>query len=290
MARDRQGRAKIATLRPRRRDGIFRRCMFCRVWRMQPLHGTITLITGASSGIGRACAEVFAEAGSRVILWARRIERLREIAAAIEQATGSAALAIECDVRDRSSVARALESLPSEWRPIDILINNAGLARGLAPLHEGSFEDWDEMIDTNLRGLLNVTRLVLPEMVQRRSGMIINIGSIAGRQVYPNGNVYCATKHAVRALGEALQLDLCGTGVRVTTIDPGMVETEFSLVRFRGNQERAAAVYAGMTPLTARDVAEVALFCATRPPHVSIHEVLVMPTDQASATVVHRRQ
>lgn len=232
---------------------------------------------------------MFAEAGSNIIAVARRSERLDELRATIEQRHGVRVLPLQCDVRDRDAVRRTLGQLPEGWRSIDIVINNAGLARGLAPIHEGSFEDWDEMIQTNLVGLLNVLRVVLPPMVERRRGMIINIGSIAGRQVYPNGNVYCATKHAVRAISEAMQLDLCGSGIRVTNIDPGMVETEFSLVRFHGNTERAASVYADMTPLAGRDIAEVALFCATRPPHVSIHDVLVMPSDQASTTVVHRR-
>ncbi|MCX7937323.1 MAG: SDR family oxidoreductase [Chlorobi bacterium] len=256
---------------------------------MKPLEGRISLVTGASSGIGHACAEIFAEAGSRVILLARREEKLRQIARHIEEHTGRSTLPVVCDVRDRQAVETALRALPSEWQAVDILINNAGLARGLTPIQNGSFDDWDEMIDTNIRGLLTVTRLILPGMIERGEGMIINIGSIAGRQVYPMGNVYCATKHAVRALSEAMQMDLLGTGVRVTNIDPGMVETEFSIVRFRGNTERAASVYAGMKPLTARDVAEVALFCATRPPHVSIHDVLIMPRDQASSTMVHRR-
>lgn len=256
---------------------------------MSALAGQITLITGASSGIGAACAEVFAEAGSRLILLARRSDRLTALAQSISERTGAEILPIVCDVRDREHVLGVLGTLPPEWRTVDILINNAGLARGLAPLHEGSFEDWDEMIETNVRGLLTVTRAVLPGMVERKRGMVIMIGSIAGREVYTNGNVYCATKHAVRALSQAIRLDVCGSGVRVVNIDPGMVETEFSVVRFRGNTERAASVYAGMTPLRGRDVAEVALFCATRPPHVTIADVLVLPTDQASATVVHRR-
>jgi|DewCreStandDraft_1066081.scaffolds.fasta_scaffold00077_33 NADP-dependent 3-hydroxy acid dehydrogenase YdfG len=256
---------------------------------MRALEGTITLITGASSGIGAACAEVFAEAGSNVILMARRKERIEELAGALAESHGVETYALVCDVRDRGAVEHTLRQLPQSWQAVDVLINNAGLARGLAPIHEGAFDDWDEMIQTNLVGLLNVTRFVLPGMVARKRGMVINIGSIAGRQVYPNGNVYCATKHAVRALSEAMQLDLVGSGVRVTNLEPGMVETEFSLVRFRGNTERATSVYAGMTPLRARDVAEVALFCATRPPHVSIHDVLVMPSDQASTTVVYRR-
>lgn len=261
-------------------------------WRsmVRPLDGKLTLITGASSGIGQACAETFAQAGSRVILVARRAERLEEIARRIHEDFGIAALPCVCDVRNREQVQSTLGNLPPEWQDVDILINNAGLARGLAPIYDGAFEDWDEMIETNLIGTLNVTRTIVPRMVARGNGMIINIGSIAGRQVYPNGNVYCATKHALRALSEAMQLDLCGTGVRVTNIDPGMVETEFSLVRFRGNTERAASVYEGMRPLSGRDVAEVALFCATRPAHVSIHDILVMPSDQASTTIVYRRK
>lgn len=254
------------------------------------LDGMITLVTGASSGIGAACCEVFAEAGSNVILMARRRERIAELASSLSSTYNVETYAMVCDVRDRQAVVRELDNLPERWQAVDVLINNAGLARGLAPLHEGYFEDWDEMIETNLVGLLNVTRALLPGMVERKRGMIINIGSIAGREVYPNGNVYCATKHAVRALSQALQLDLLGSGIRVTNLDPGMVETEFSVVRFRGNMERAASVYASMTPLRPRDVAEVALFCATRPPHVSIHDILVMPRDQASTTFVHRKQ
>ncbi len=256
---------------------------------MRPLDGQITLITGASSGIGAACAEVFAEAGSRLILLARRAERLETLARAITQRYGQDVYPLACDVRDRDRVRSMLDELPHQWKHVDILINNAGLARGFSPLHEGSPEDWDEMIETNLVGLLTVTRAIVPGMVERQRGMVINIGSIAGRQVYPNGNVYCATKHAVRALSESLRLELCGSGVRVVNIDPGMVETEFSVVRFRGNTDRAASVYAGMTPLSGRDVADVALFCATRPPHVTIADVLVLPSDQASATIVHRR-
>jgi 3-hydroxy acid dehydrogenase/malonic semialdehyde reductase len=257
---------------------------------MRSLDGMITLVTGASSGIGAACCEVFAAAGSNVILMARRRERIAELASSLSGTYNVETYVMVCDVRDRQAVERELNELPERWQVVDVLINNAGLARGLAPLHEGHFEDWDEMIETNLVGLLNVTRVLLPGMVERKRGMVINIGSVAGREVYPNGNVYCATKHAVRALSQAMQLDLLGSGVRVTNLDPGMVETEFSVVRFRGNTERAASVYAGMTPLRPRDVAEVALFCATRPPHVSIHDILVMPRDQASTTFVHRQQ
>lgn len=249
------------------------------------LNDSIVCITGASSGIGEACAEVFAREGARLILLARRKERLEEVAKGLSVPC----LLLQCDVRNRQEVAALLGNLPEEWRDIDILVNNAGLSRGLDTLQDGDEQDWEEMIDTNLKGLLYVTKELLPPMIARKKGMIINIASIAGRQVYPKGNVYCATKHAVRALSEALQFDVNGTGVRVTNIDPGMVETEFSVVRFHGDKERADSVYKGMTPLTGKDVADVVLFCATRPPHVSIHDLLLMPTDQASTQVVHRR-
>lgn len=249
------------------------------------LAGKTILITGASSGIGRACAEVFSSAGARLILLARREQILQEV---VQSLGNSETYSIICDVRNQADVHSAIASLPVEWKDIDILINNAGLSRGLATLQDGLLSDWEEMIDTNLKGLLYVTQTVLPIMLERKSGMIINIASIAGRQTYPKGNVYCATKSAVRTLSEALQFDLNGTGIRVSNIDPGMVETEFSLVRFHGDKERADSVYKGMTPLTPYDVAETALFCATRPAHVSIQDILLMPTDQASATVVHR--
>jgi NADP-dependent 3-hydroxy acid dehydrogenase YdfG len=253
------------------------------------LQGKTVLITGASSGIGAACAEKFAEAGARLILLARRRQRLQTLAQHLAERFGTDTYLIECDVRDRAAVEHALGTLPPEWQRIDILINNAGLARGLAPIHEGSYEDWDEMIDTNLKGLLTVSRTVLPQMVARREGMVINIASIAGREVYPNGNVYCATKHAVRALSEAMRIDLNGTNIRIVNIDPGLVETEFSLVRFRGDAERARKVYEGLQPLTAHDVADVVLFCATRPPHVLIADVLILPTAQATTWLVHRQ-
>ncbi|GBD07602.1 NADP-dependent 3-hydroxy acid dehydrogenase YdfG [bacterium HR21] len=254
------------------------------------LAGKTVLITGASSGIGAACAEKFAEAGARLLLLARRRERLEALAHELHSRFSASCHLLVCDVRDRHQVEDTLGSLPPAWADIDILVNNAGLARGLAPLHEGSYDDWEEMIDTNLKGLLAVTRAVLPRMVARRSGMIINIASIAGREVYPNGNVYCATKHAVRALSEALRIDLNGTNIRVVNIDPGLVETEFSLVRFRGDAERARKVYEGLQPLTAHDVAELVLFCATRPPHVVIADVLIVPTAQATTWLVHRQQ
>lgn len=253
------------------------------------LHGKTVLITGASSGIGAACAERFAEAGARLLLLARRQERLQALAAELRHRFGVDSLPLVCDIRSRTEVERTLSHLPAEWASIDILLNNAGLARGFAPLYEGNPDDWDEMIDTNLKGLLSVTRAVLPGMLARREGMIINIASIAGREVYPNGNVYCATKHAVRALSEALRIELNGTNIRVVNIDPGLVETEFSLVRFRGDRERARKVYEGLQPLTAYNVADVVLFCATRPPHVVIADLLVLPTAQANTWLVHRQ-
>ncbi|MBD1910643.1 MULTISPECIES: SDR family oxidoreductase [unclassified Leptolyngbya] len=256
---------------------------------MTSIQNQTVLITGASSGIGLACAQVFAQAGARLILSARRIERLTQLAKQLKDEFGCEAYPLELDVCDRTQVEATVAALPEDWSAIDILVNNAGLSRGLSKLHEGSIQDWEEMIDTNVKGLLYVTRAILPGMVQRQRGHVINIGSIAGRQTYPNGNVYCATKAAVKALTEGLKLDLLGTPVRVSTVDPGMVETEFSDVRFRGDRDRAKQVYQGVTPLTGMDIADVVLFCATRPAHVNINEVVVMPVDQASTTMVSRR-
>jgi 3-hydroxy acid dehydrogenase/malonic semialdehyde reductase len=253
------------------------------------LKGRTVLITGASAGIGEACAMTLAETGARLILAARRRDKLMTLAQRLSQAHQPDVHIIELDVRQRDAVNDAIESLPADWKSIDVLINNAGLSRGLDLLHEGSADDWEEMIDTNIKGLLWVDRAVTPGMVQRGSGHVIHIGSIAGRQLYPRGNVYCATKHAVRALTEGLRLDLSGSGVRVTSIDPGLVDTEFSTVRFRGDVQRAESVYKGMTPLSADDVAQAVLFAATSPPHVTVAEMLLLPTDQASASVVHRR-
>lgn len=249
----------------------------------------IVLITGASSGIGLECARVFAEAGARLVLLARRSSRLTSLADELHKTHRTEVLCLECDVRSNHAVVSALASLPNNWQSVDILINNAGLSRGLEKLHEGKVSDWEEMIDTNLKGLLYVSRAVLPGMVHRKSGMVINIASIAGREVYPNGNVYCATKHAVRALSEGMRIDANGTGVRVCNIDPGLVQTEFSAVRFHGDTTKAEMVYKGYTPLHGRDIAETVLFCATRPPHVVIADMLVLPTDQAAATIVHKQ-
>jgi serine 3-dehydrogenase len=252
------------------------------------LSKNIVLITGASSGIGRSCARRFAEAGANLILVARRIERLRTLAAELKQHFNTNCLIHELDVRDRHAVTKVFNRLTSEWQSIDILINNAGLSRGLDKLYDGNFEDWEEMIDTNVKGLLYVSRVIIPGMVARKSGTIINIGSIAGHEVYPNGNVYCATKHAVDALTKGMRMDLVDTPVRVCTVDPGLVETEFSEVRFHGDKDRAKKVYQDMAPLTPDDIADAVFFAATRPPHVQIAEIILMPTAQASTTLVHR--
>ncbi|BAY79929.1 short-chain dehydrogenase/reductase SDR (plasmid) [Nostoc linckia NIES-25] len=256
---------------------------------MASLENQIILITGASSGIGTACAKIFAGAGAKLILAARRLERLQQLADILTQDFNTEVHLLELDVRDRSAVESAISNLPASWSDIDILINNAGLSRGLDKLHEGSFTDWEEMIDTNIKGLLYLSRYVVPGMVSRGRGHVVNLGSIAGHQTYPGGNVYCATKAAVRAISEGLKQDLLGTPVRVTSVDPGMVETEFSQVRFHGNAQRANQVYQGVTPLTPDDVADVIFFCVTRSPHVNINEVVLMPVDQASATLVNRR-
>ena len=255
---------------------------------MTTLKQRIVFVTGASAGIGKACADAFAAQGASLLLCARREERLRDLAAHLSQTYGIRTHAGRLDVRDRPSVDAFLAGLPEEWKHIDILINNAGLARGFGKVHEGDIQDWEEMIDTNVKGLLYVTRAILPSMVRRGSGHIINLGSIAGHQVYPNGTVYCASKFAVRALNEGLKMDLLGTGVRVCSVSPGLVQTEFSEVRFHGDTKRAAQTYANTRPLKAEDIADIAVFCATRPAHVDISEVLVMPTDQASVYHVHR--
>ncbi len=252
------------------------------------LAGATVFVTGASSGIGRACAEGFARAGARLLVCARRADRLDEVTAALS-AGGAEVHGVVLDVRDRAAVAAALAGLDPAWSAIDVLVNNAGLAAGFDPLQSGDPDDWDRMIDTNVKGLLNVTRAVVPGMVERGRGHVVNIGSIAGHETYPRGAVYCATKAAVDRITQGLRLDLLGTGVRVSTVDPGMVETEFSVVRFDGDEGRAAEVYRDMTPLSAADVAEAVVWVAARPAHVQVAEVLLLPTDQASATRVARR-
>ena len=252
------------------------------------LDGKNVLVTGASSGIGHACAEAFAERGCRLLLAARRKERLDELASTLRARHEVEVLTTSLDVRDSGAVESWVGGLTGEWSGIDILVNNAGLSRGNEPLHEGDISDWEEMIDTNLKGLLYVTRAVLPGMVDRGHGHVINIGSIAGHEVYPGGNVYCATKHAVTALNRGLAIDTLGTGVRVSSVDPGIVETEFSLVRFHGDAKRASGVYDGLDPLTPADVAEAVLFCATRPKNANVREMILTAGAQASAVHAHR--
>ena len=255
---------------------------------MQTLQNKIALITGASSGIGEATAHAFAAVGARLLLCARRLDRLEEIKKELLAAGAPAVHIFALDVRERKTVAETIAGLPAEWKAIDILVNNAGLSRGLSKLHEDDIDNWDEMIDTNVKGLLYVTRAVVPGMVERGSGHVISLGSVAGHITYANGAVYCASKAAEKSISEGLKLDLMGTPVRVTSIDPGMVETEFSEVRFRGDAARAEKVYENITPLTAADVAEAILWAATRPAHVNIHTVVMTTIDQANSTTFHR--
>ena len=247
----------------------------------------IALITGATSGIGAGCARRFAQGGYDVIVTARRNELLQALKTELEDA-GVRVLTLCFDVRDREATRQAIETLPADWQAVDVLVNNAGLARGLEPEYEGSFDDWDEMIDTNIKGLLNATRFVVPGMVQRNSGHIINIGSVAGDAAYAGGNVYCATKSAVKAITDGLRIDVAHTRIRVTNLKPGLVETNFSNIRFHGDDARADKVYEGIQPLTGNDIADVAFFAASAPEHVQIAEVLVLATHQANGTVVHR--
>ena len=253
------------------------------------LNNSIVLITGASSGIGAACAQQFAQAGSKLILLARRLDKLKELKELLEHEFPQCSVYVQqCDVRNQQEVASVIQALPEELQAIDILVNNAGLSRGLEKIHEGVLQNWEEMIDTNVKGLLYVTRAVSPGMVTRKKGMIINIASIAGRETYPAGNVYCATKSAARTISEATRIDLNGTGIRVVNIDPGMVETEFSIVRFRGDKSRADQVYKGFQPLSGDDVADAVMYCASRPPHVTIADILILPTAQANTTTVYK--
>ena len=246
----------------------------------------VALITGATSGIGRATAQLFARHGYDLILCGRRAERLDALAAALGQQVR--VLTRRFDVADRAAVQQALQGLPAPFDQVDVLINNAGNAHGLAPVQRAEAADWDAMIDSNVRGLLYVTEPVVKAMVARRAGHVINVGSTAAKEVYPQGSVYCATKHAVDALTTGMRMDLYPYGIRVAAVHPGFVETEFSLVRFKGDAGRATGVYAGFAPLQADDVAEVILFMVTRPPHVNLTDVVMMPTAQASATLVAR--
>lgn len=241
----------------------------------------LALISGATAGIGEATALLLAKNNYNLILTGRRIERLKLLKKKITEISESKVLLLNFDVRDQAASNEAIDSLPPEWKNIDILINNAGLAAGFNTLQEGDVDDWERMIDTNVKGLLYITRAISPKMVERKTGHIINISSIAGKETYPAGNVYCATKHAVQSLTKGMRIDMLQHGVKVSSISPGAVDTEFSLVRFDGNKEKAKQVYKGFTPLAAQDVAETILFVLERPKHVNIDDILIMPTDQA---------
>lgn len=245
----------------------------------------IALVTGATSGIGRATAIALAKQGYQIVATGRRMERLQEL----EQLLNVPVLTLQFDVRDKEAVHQAISSLPEEWKTIEVLINNAGNAHGLSPIQSGSIDDWDAMLDINVKGLLYVSHAVMPLMVRRRKGHIINIGSIAGKEVYANGNVYCASKYAVDAISKAMRIDLVQEGIKVSEINPGLVETEFSEVRFKGDKERAAGVYKGLEPLRAEDIADLIAFIVTRPAHVNLAEVLILPAAQASATVLNKQ-
>ena len=247
------------------------------------------LITGASSGIGEGCARKFASEGARLILNARSVDKLEALAQELKEKYGTSCYVMPFDVRDRKEASEALASLPAEWQAIDVLINNAGLVIGVDKEHEGNLDEWDIVIDTNIKSLLSMTRMVVPGMVERGYGHIINIGSIAGDAAYPGGSVYCATKAAVKALSDGLRIDLVDTPLRVTNIKPGMVETNFSVVRFRGDKDKADNVYKGIRPLTGEDIAEVAYFAASAPEYMQIAEVLVMPTNQATGTIAYKK-
>jgi 3-hydroxy acid dehydrogenase / malonic semialdehyde reductase len=255
---------------------------------MKKLSNKTVLITGATSGIGKAAAYIFAENGANVIISGRRADRLENTARELTERYGVEILTLPLDVRNYDDVEKATNELPDKWKNIDILINNAGLSRGLNKIQDGVLDDWEEMIDTNVKGLLYVSKCVIPLMLKRKSGHVVNIGSIAGHEVYPAGNVYCATKHAVDAITKGMRMDLNGTGIKVTTIDPGLAETEFSNVRFRGDDEKAKAVYKGMTPLTAEEIAEAILFAVTCSENMVVAEMILLPKDQASSTMVHR--
>ena len=243
------------------------------------------LITGASSGIGKATATLFAARGERLILCGRRQERLE----ALQNEFQCESHLLNFDVRDRNAVFAAINSLPKQWKSIDLLINNAGNAHGLDPVHKADLDDWDAMIDGNVKGLMYVTKAVLPQMVERKAGQIVNVGSIAGIEVYPNGNVYCASKFAVDAFTQGLRIDLNPFGIRISAVHPGLVETEFSMVRFKGDEERSKKVYDTLRPLTAEDVADAIAYMVDVPPHVTVADLTLLPTDQANATVINRK-
>lgn len=256
---------------------------------MSDLREKLILITGASSGIGKACAIEFAKLGANLLLAARRIERLNKLSIELEKTYNIKTKCVKLDVRDLDEVRKIYDNIDQEWKKVDIIINNAGLARGFSKIYEADTNDWEEMIDTNIKGLIYVTRIFLPQMIERMEGHVINIGSTAGHEVYPYGNVYAATKFAVKALSQAIRLDVLDKGIKVTSVDPGMVITEFSKVRFSGDEERAQKVYEGIEPLTAIDVAEAVVFAATRPKNVNINQIILTPLQQASSTQVYRK-
>ncbi|MFN8206199.1 MAG: SDR family NAD(P)-dependent oxidoreductase [Bacteroidales bacterium] len=249
----------------------------------------IALITGATSGIGKATAQRMARDGYDLILTGRRNRQLEETRKLIQETADIHILTLCFDVRKQEEVEHFLGQLPADWQSVDVLVNNAGLAAGLSPVNNGVLEDWEQMIDTNIKGLLYVTRVISPLMIRNGKGHIVNIGSIAGKEVYENGNVYCATKHAVDALTKAMRIDLLKHGIKVSSVNPGAVETEFSIVRFKGDQERAKAVYKGYEPLHAEDIADAIQYILSRPPHVTINDMLIMPTAQANATQFNRK-
>ena len=249
----------------------------------------IALVTGATAGIGKAVAIKLASLGFNIIITGRRIDRLEEIKNEIVVKYSKEVFTLNFDVRNKSEAIKQIEQLPKRWKNIDLLVNNAGLAAGLGTIQEGDMEDWEQMIDTNIKGLLYMTRAISPLMIERKKGQIINIGSIAGKEVYPNGAVYCSTKHAVDALNKGMRIDMVEYGIKVSAIHPGMVNTEFSTVRFHGDKEKADAVYEGLIPLYAEDIADAVEFMVTRPAHVNINDMVIMPTAQATATVIVRK-
>ncbi len=263
--------------------------IFVRTQMNTEIMNKIAFITGATSGIGKATAEIFAKNGYNIIITGRRKERLDEFSAKLKANYKIDVLSLNFDVRDLKAVETAINSIPENWKKINVLLNNAGLAAGLGTIQEGSTDDWERMIDTNIKGLLYITRNIAPLMIHNGYGHIVNIGSIAGKEVYANGNVYCATKHAVDALNKGMRIDLLPHNIKVTAINPGMVETEFSIVRFNGDEERAKNVYKGLEPLLPEDIAETVFWVASRPAHVNINDIVIMPTVQANATTTIRK-
>jgi NADP-dependent 3-hydroxy acid dehydrogenase YdfG len=255
---------------------------------VESLKNKIVFITGANSGIGKACAYDFAKEGVRLIISARRLNLIEEVAADLRLKFNADVYTFKLDVKNRKDVINAVQTLPNEWKGIDILINNAGLARGFDKFYDNNPDDWDEMIDTNIKGLLYVTHAILPGMIERKGGHIINIGSIAGHEAYPKGAVYCATKYAVNAITRSLRMDIIDKNILVSTIDAGLVETNFSKIRFHGDEEKAKNVYRGLTPLTGEDVADAVLYCASRPAHVNIAEITLLAARQANASIAYR--